>query len=99
METAWATALTYPTVVPAVMLRVAHAGQAVPTVAEPRLYVPEVRFNTLEAPGVITKPPSLNTLFAVISPIVSVVIVEAANNVTPAALLDFKTLYVYPATV
>jgi hypothetical protein len=84
--------LIYPIVIPAVMFLVPQAGHVVAVPAEPKLYVPFVKFNTLDALGVMVKPPSLNILFAVTSPIVSVLMVAAAANDTPVALFDFKVL-------
>ena len=77
------------------MLRVPHAGQVVAVPAEPRLYVPLVRFNTPPPLAVITYPPSLKMLFAVTSPIVSAPLtVWAMPGVTPLELLIFMSLKV-----
>gem|GEM_PF-1346429 len=62
-----------------------NAGKEVATVAEPRSYVPCVRFRTEEPEGVMTKPASWKRLAAATSPIVRVVRVMPAPREAPVA--------------
>ena len=66
------------------MFTVVKAGQFVAVATEPRFNVPEVRFNV--PVDVTWKPPSLKTLPAFSSPMMSVGIVAVPVRVTPAEL-------------
>ena len=85
MDTVWAVAEAYSTVVPAaILIPPVKAGNMV--AAElPSLKVPEVRVRV--AVEVNWSPPSAKILPPVTSPIVKLLIVSASPRVTPAVLL------------